>query len=169
MTTRTPTSTVRSATVRTPEDLAGLFAGCTRARGLTTARFTAWSAWETFADFAAVRMRAADGLEADALLYQWGTYHRGGRTLFHLVLSRQVVAAPGEVSLVGHDDYLQLDVRLTYEVDPTLTALGRFESSWVQDGERAASGWVAQVSGRPEWSVLSPLRPVAVEVTSERV
>ena len=59
MSTRTPTSTVSSATVRTPEDLAGVFAGCVRARGLTTDRFTAWSAWETFADFAAVRMRAA--------------------------------------------------------------------------------------------------------------
>ena len=167
MTPRTPSSVV--APVRTPADLAAVFAGCARARGLDPDGFTAWTAWETFADFAGVRMPAASGLEADALLYQWGTFTRSGVLQFHLVLSRQVVAAKGDLSLVGHDEYLQLDVRLRYAVAPTLTSLGRFESSWVQDGERAAGAWVAQVSGRPEWAVLSPLRPVAVEVTSERV
>ena len=167
MSPRTPTPV--AAPVRTPSDLAAVFAGCARARGVDPDGFTAWTAWESFADFAAVRMPSAGGLEADALLYQWGTFTRSGGPQFHLVLSRQVAAAKGDLSLVGHEEYLQLDVRLRYDAVPTLTSLGRFESSWVQDGERAASGWVAQVSGRPEWAVLSPLRPLAVEVTSERV
>lgn len=167
MSPRTPSPVV--APVRTPADLVAVFAGCARARGLDPEAFTAWTAWETFADFAAVRMPAAAGLEADALLYQWGTFTRSGQPQFHLVLSRQVVAARGEVSLVGHEEYLQLDVRLRYAAAPTLTALGRFESSWVQDGERAASGWVAQVGGRPEWATLAPLRPLAVEVSADRV
>lgn len=167
MSPRTPSSVV--APVRTPADLAAVFAGCARARGLDPDGFTAWTAWETFADFAGVRVPAASGLEADALLYQWGTFTRSGVPQFHLVLSRQVVASPGEVSLVGREEFLQLDVRLRYAAAPTLTSLGRFESSWVQDGERVASGWLAQVGGRPEWAVLAPLRPVAVEVTAERV
>lgn len=164
--------------VRSPADLAEVFASCTRARGLNGERFTAWSAWETFADFAGVRLAGADGIGADSLLYQWGTFFRSGRRYFHLVLSRQVLATRSATDAAdgvdagagdGREGYLQLDVRMQYESVPALSDLGRFESSWLQDGERAASSWIAQISGRPEWAVLNPLRPGEIEISAERV
>jgi hypothetical protein len=158
---------------RTTASVADVFAECLAARGLTTQRLTAWTAWETFADFAHVAIGASETPDGDALLYQWGTFTTTGRAQFCLVLSRQVALDVVEIVGMGRAGaatvYEQFDCRLRYEVDPTLTALGRFESSWLQDGETALTGWVAQISGRPEWAVLAPLRPFAVELTSERL
>lgn len=154
-----------------------VFGDCVAARGLTPDRLTAWTAWEAFTDFARVTVGASDAPDGDALLYQWGTFTTTGRAQFCLVLSRQValdvVEIVGMTRMGGGPStvtvYEQFDCRLRYEPDPALAALGRFESSWLQDGETALTGWVAQISGRPEWSVLAPLRPVAVEITSERL
>ena len=157
-------STVAVVTSRTAASICDVFADCAAARGLTVERLTAWTAWESFADFAAVALADRSGPGADALLYQWGTFAFTGRPQFHLVLSRQVAVGPP-----GADAFVQFDCRLRYDVDPTLGALGRFESSWVADGATAASAWLATVTGRPEWTVLAPLVPVAVEISGEQV
>jgi hypothetical protein len=39
----------------------------------------------------------------------------------------------------------------------------------VAGGDTALTGWIAQVSGRPEWPVLAPLRPIDVEIGSALV
>jgi hypothetical protein len=152
-------------TSRTASSLSDVFAECAALRGLAVSGLTAWTAWETFADFAAVDVAPAPDGDPEALLYQWGTFARAGGMQFHLVLSRLVAVDVGLDAPVLE----QLDCRLRYATDPTLTALGRFESMWSADGDTALTSWVAQISGRPEWTVLSPLAPVSRELSTERV
>jgi len=153
-------------TSRTTASPADVFADCAAARGLRVPGLTAWTAWETFEDFVGVAFSAAADPDGDALLYQWGVFVRTGRPQFHLVLSRQLVVGVGDDLLPVRE---QFDCRLRYEVDPTLAALGRFESCWVPDAETAATSWLAEIGGRPEWAVLAPIAPVRVELFSERV
>lgn len=125
---------------------------------------TAWTAWETFADFAAVAFGSADPA-ADALLYQWGTFTLTGRPQFHLVLSRQLTVGVGDDLLPVHE---QFNCRLRYDADRTTSSLGRFDACWVPGDAKPATSWVAEIGGRPEWAVLAPLAPVVVELSSER-
>jgi hypothetical protein len=166
-------STVADVTSRTAASPADVFADCAAARGLRVPGLTAWTAWETFADFAAVGFGPATDTaggpvvdpDADALLYQWGTFGLTGRPQFHLVLSRQLIVGVGDDLRGVHE---QFNCRLRYDLDRMLSGLGRFESCWVPDGGTAATSWIAEIGGRPEWAVLAPIAPVGVELSSER-
>lgn len=151
-------------TPRTSASPADVFGGCAAARGLTVPGLTAWTAWETFADFAAVAFGSATDPDADALLYQWGTFTLTGRPQFHLVLSRQLTVGVGDDRLAGHE---QFNCRLRYDTGQTTSALGRFDACWVPGSGQPATAWIAEIGGRPEWAVLAPIVPVAVELSSE--
>ncbi|MCW8382450.1 hypothetical protein [Streptomyces justiciae] len=100
---------------------------------------TTRAAWLAFIRFARQRFATAPTPDSDGLLFQYGTYAFSGRPMFTVDLTRQF-----DISDDGgeHDHYLQTHCELRYECEPTLNALGTFNSWFFHDADANLDEWL---------------------------
>ncbi|MEJ8640587.1 hypothetical protein WKI68_02325 [Streptomyces sp. MS1.HAVA.3] len=98
------------------------------------------------------------------MLFQYGTYAFSGRPMFTLDLTRQfnINADDGE-----HAHYVQVHCELRYEPEPTLDAVGSFDSWFFHDTDADLDQWFATMERRLE--LLLDLGPSEIDLYEEPV
>lgn len=111
----------------------------------TTAELTIRAAWLAFMRFGRQRFATAPTPDSDGLLFQYGTYAFSGRPMFTVDLTRQFVISDDDDG--EHDHYVQVHYELRYEPEPTLDALGSFDSWFFYDTDVDLDQWFAVMEG----------------------
>lgn len=132
-----------------------------RAEGQKPDRLELAGTWRAFRRFMDLPV---DGVEEDALLYQYITAAFDGPRRFTLSLCRQF-----DTNTAGEQALIQLHCELAYEPTPSLEALGKHHQWWTAGQvELQARDVLNSIRYRPEWAVLIEHHPVATAVYQER-